>query len=131
MSEPSRELAAAFVERCRDAIQVARQTRDASPVATVNRSFYGAFYAVSAVFASEGRTFVKHSGVRSALHRDLVSTGRVPKQVGAAYDALFDARGDGDYNVEIRLSPADASLAIERAELVAIAMLALLGEKLD
>lgn len=131
MNDRSRELTAAFVERRRDAMRTARHDKECSAVATVNRSYYAAFYAASAVFASDGKTFTKHTGVRAALHRDLVKTSRLPESIGNSYDELFEARGDGDYNVEMRLTTADAVLALERAEAVASAMLGLIGEKLD
>ena len=41
----------------------------------INRAYYAAFYAASAVLLSQGRHFVKHAGVQNALHRDLVHTG--------------------------------------------------------
>src|SRR5947208_2156058 len=43
----------------------------------VNRAYYACFYAASAVLLQEGCKFVKHSGVRSAVHQDLVKTGRL------------------------------------------------------
>jgi predicted nucleotidyltransferase len=38
----------------------------------INRAYYAAFYAASAVLLSRGRHFVKHAGLQTALHRDLV-----------------------------------------------------------
>ena len=125
------QLARAFAERARDALRTARHDVPVSAIAVVNRSYYCAFYAASAVFAMEGRTFVKHTAVRAALHRDLVREGRVGGDVGDAYDALFDARARGDYNSELRLGPEDANLAIERAERVAYALLGIIGERID
>ena len=47
-----------------------------SPHSIANRSYYAAFYAVSALFAAEGSFFRKHSQLEAAVHRDLVHTGR-------------------------------------------------------
>ncbi len=37
----------------------------------VNRAYYACFYAASAVMLQQGKQFVKHAGLRSAIHRDL------------------------------------------------------------
>ena len=37
----------------------------------VNRAYYAAFYAASAVLLAHGRHFVKHTGVRAAITRRL------------------------------------------------------------
>ena len=34
----------------------------------VNRAYYAAFYSASAVLLAQGRHFVKHTGVRAAIH---------------------------------------------------------------
>lgn len=65
--------------------------------AAASRAYYAAFYAVSALFALEGKSFKKHSAVDAAIHRDLVSTGRWPAALGADYRALLDLRYVGDY----------------------------------
>ncbi|HMN42525.1 MAG TPA: HEPN domain-containing protein [Phycisphaerales bacterium] len=130
MSDPvpspeHRALAAAFAERSVDALRTARHDLPVSPVAAVNRSYYAAFYAASAVFALEGRTFTRHTAVRSALHKDLVSPGRIQQAIGEAFDGLFDSRGDGDYDALARVTAADASIAIEQSEKVTAVLLAL------
>ncbi|MCL4555210.1 MAG: HEPN domain-containing protein, partial [Actinobacteria bacterium] len=63
----------------------------------VNRAYYGCFYALSAVLLAEDLTFVKHSGVRAALHAHLVRTGRLDARWGRFYDRIFESRQRGDY----------------------------------
>ena len=63
----------------------------------VNRCYYAAFYAASAVLLARGKRFVKHSGVRAAVHRDLVKPGLLPEDLGRIYDRLFHDRQQGDY----------------------------------
>ncbi len=43
----------------------------------VNRLCYAAFYCVTSILLERGMHFRKHSGVRSAFHRELVKTGIV------------------------------------------------------
>jgi len=66
-------------------------------VGCVNRLYYAAFYAVSAVLASEGKTYGRHSAVRASVHRDYVKSGRIPPECGKTFDRLFDDRQQGDY----------------------------------
>ncbi len=43
----------------------------------VNRVYYACFYSASAVLLRRGRTYVRHSALRAAVHRELVKTGRL------------------------------------------------------
>ena len=61
------------------------------PRSTINRAYYAAFYAASAVLLSRGRHFVKHTGVQTALHRDLILPGLLAPEHGTAYDAMFNS----------------------------------------
>jgi uncharacterized protein (UPF0332 family) len=63
----------------------------------VNRAYYACFYALSAVLLRHGRSYVKHSGVRAALHRRLIKTGTLEARWGQFYDRVFDYRQRGDY----------------------------------
>lgn len=50
----------------------------------MNRVYYACFYAASAVLVNRGCHFVKHAGLRAAVHRDLVKTGDVSPEMGAS-----------------------------------------------
>jgi uncharacterized protein (UPF0332 family) len=63
----------------------------------VNRAYYACFYAASAYLLQLGKKFVKHSGVRGAVHQDLVKPGRLSSTWGKAYDQVFESRQSGDY----------------------------------
>jgi hypothetical protein len=62
-----------------------------------NRLYYACFYAASAVLLQAGKKFVKHSGVRGAVHQDLVKGGKLDPQLGKAYDQIFERRQFSDY----------------------------------
>jgi uncharacterized protein (UPF0332 family) len=81
----------------------------------VNRAYYACFYAASAVLLESGHKFVKHSGVRAAVHRHLVKAGMLEAPWGKAYDRLFEARQAADYLELVQLEPGRA------AELIALA----------
>jgi hypothetical protein len=63
----------------------------------MNRIYYAAFYAVSAALLDRHASFKKHSGVRSAFHRELVKSGQLDITWSKFYDRLFEDRQEGDY----------------------------------
>jgi uncharacterized protein (UPF0332 family) len=67
------------------------------PDTAANRAYYAAFFAVSALFVSEGKLFKKHSGLRSAVHKELIHTGRWSDSLGDDYDMLIGLREIADY----------------------------------
>lgn len=63
----------------------------------VNRIYYAAFYAVSAALLERQSLSKKHSGVRSAFHREFIKAGLLDPQWGRFYNELFEDRQEGDY----------------------------------
>jgi uncharacterized protein (UPF0332 family) len=63
----------------------------------VNRAYYACFYAASAVLLRMGKKFVKHSGLRAAVHQDLVKAGKLDAKWGKAFDRIFESRQSADY----------------------------------
>lgn len=75
---------------------------------------------------AEGKHFVKHTGVRAAVHASLVKPGRLAKEVGEAYDVLLKSRQTADYGALIRVTREEAQEAIRLAEFVLEALARLL-----
>ncbi len=46
---------------------------------------------------AEDRRYAKHSGVRAALHRQIIHTGRLDASWGRFYDRVFENRQRADY----------------------------------
>ena len=90
-------LAADLWERAKKALAVAKAVSTLDPDSAASRAYYAAFYAVSARFALEGKTFRKHSAVEAAVHRDLVKAGIWSTDLGQGYSRLSDTRSIGDY----------------------------------
>jgi len=88
------------------------------PDASASRSYYAAFYAVSALLAFDQRSFAKHTAVERAVHRDLVKPGIWPVEAGAAFSWLVTLRTTGDYGGEHHVQPEDARAAVEKAGLI-------------
>ena len=102
--------------RAEDALRAARHVLPVSPDTATSRAYYAAFYAVSAFFALDGRTFTKHAAVETAVHRDLVKAGVWPMELGEGYSRLTQARIVGDYGLGQHASPTEAADAIRIAE---------------
>jgi len=107
--------AADFWSRARQALRTAKTLVHADPDAAASRAYYAAFYAVSALFALEERTFTKHSALRTALHRDLIKAGRWLVERGEDYSLLLKLRDTGDYGGGLHVSSEEATDAIEAA----------------
>ena len=103
-------------ERARLALEAARAVLNIDPNSAANRTFYAAFHAFTAFFASRGQTFTRHATLRNAIHRDLILTGELPTSIGKDFDFLMDMRDSGDYGGLIHVSLLDAQAAIETAD---------------
>ena len=104
--------AADLWERAVDAWSVARHDLDVSPDAAASRAYYAAFYAVSAHFATQDRSFTKHTAVEAAVHRDLVRPNTWTDDLGRGYSRLSQLRARGDYGGGRHVASEEASEAI-------------------
>ncbi|MBI5636621.1 MAG: HEPN domain-containing protein [Nitrospinae bacterium] len=96
-------------------LESAKLLLPSDPDSSSSCSYYAAFYAVSALFAVKGQTFKKHSSVETALHRELVKTGRWPVELGEMYSLLREMRAVGDYGGGTHISVGEAETAVARA----------------
>lgn len=87
-----------WMEKAYESLQSARSEQQAGRfVFAVNRGYYACFYSASAVLLGEGERFSKHTGVRAAIHRSLIKTGKIESSWGRFYDLIFNSRQRGDY----------------------------------
>jgi uncharacterized protein (UPF0332 family) len=110
--------AQALWERAGQAVRSARALQSIDSDRTASTAYHAAFFAVSALFALEGKFFTKHTAVAAAVHRDLVHSGRLPPEFGESYSWLLRMRQTGDYGGETHVGPAEATEAIRRAQAV-------------
>ncbi|MEP0712329.1 HEPN domain-containing protein [Algoriphagus sp.] len=64
----------------------------------INRLYYAAFYAISALILSKNLDSHTHNGVKSKFSELFVKTGIVDKEYGKIYSQLFTWRQKGDYD---------------------------------
>ncbi len=108
--------AVGFWNRAVKSLEAAKLLSPVDPNSCASRSYYAAFYAVSALFALHGRTFSKHSAVESAVHRDLVRPGHWTKELGSDYSSLLTLRATGDYGGLEHVSESEVEEAIQAVQ---------------
>ena len=97
-NEARKEIIAYWIKKATDALESARSELRAGRLDfSVNRAYYACFYAASAVLLKEGKKFVKHSGLRGSVHRDLVKSGLLDPEWGKVFDRVFENRQSADY----------------------------------
>jgi uncharacterized protein (UPF0332 family) len=64
---------------------------------SVRDAYFACFHSFSAELIRAGKTFRKHSEVRSIPHRDYVRGKKLAVEWGKHYDWLFDNRQKADY----------------------------------
>ena len=90
-----------------ESLESARREAEAESLPfAINRLYYAAFYAVSAVLLERNIVFQRHSAVRSALHKELIHSGQLEKEWGRVYEHLLEDRQGGDYFPFAPFSPA-------------------------
>lgn len=65
--------------------------------AAVNRLYYAAYYAASALLLGASLETVTHKGIKVMLGLKFIQTGKLDKSYGQTYQRLFDSRQAGDY----------------------------------
>jgi uncharacterized protein (UPF0332 family) len=92
--EATRAAVEYWLSRAKESLKAASDEASAGRLSfAVNRCYYAA----SAVLLRKGGRFAKNSGVRFAVHRDLVRTGVLSAELGRLYDRLFQERQQADY----------------------------------
>lgn len=71
--------------------------------AAANRLYYAAYYSVSALLLENGISVKTHEGVIQMFSLHFVKTGKLPREIGKKYNALFGLRLTGDYEDEYNL----------------------------
>lgn len=65
--------------------------------AAVNRLYYAAYYAASALILSDAIEAATHKGIKTMLGLKYIQTGKLDKEYGRIYQRLFESRQAGDY----------------------------------
>jgi len=108
-------LVAYWMEKAKESMAAGQSEYKAGRLTTAVRNlYYAAFYALTAYLLREGRSFKKHTGVKAALHKELIKEGILEPEWGRFYNKIFDSRHEGDYQ-PLRVFEADeVSLYLEQ-----------------
>lgn len=81
-----------------------------------NRSYYAAYYAMRAVYATEGKDFKKHKTLIASFNKEYVATEIFPREIGRKISLLQIIREQSDYNDFYVASKEESQLQVEFAE---------------
>ncbi|NBC58424.1 MAG: HEPN domain-containing protein [Bacteroidetes bacterium] len=65
---------------------------------SINRLYYSAYYAISAMLLYSDLNPTTHNGAKSNFSEHFVKTGKIDAQYGKIYSQLFTWRQKGDYD---------------------------------
>ena len=82
-------------ETLRDAQILAESERWNS---SINRLYYAAYYAITALLLKSDFKPTTHNGVKSNFSEHFIKSGKVDKQYGKIFSQLFTWRQKGDYD---------------------------------
>jgi uncharacterized protein (UPF0332 family) len=74
------------------------------------------FYAASALAIRDNKDFRKHSGLISYFHAEYMNTGRLPHELGQAFQKVFKNRSQTDYQDDLTVSLDDVAGSLEDAK---------------
>lgn len=92
-----------------------------------SRAYYACFQMATAVFASHGKAFRRHTGLHAAIDVELVKTGRLPQECSASLRQLYQSRLRSDYGDAAPSSEAEASRAVGDAEKIMTSLIPLVA----
>ena len=98
-TDADRREAEAYRARAYEALSDARYLLDdGRALAAAGRTYYAAFYAVTAAVLLEGERPKTHKGLRLLFQQHCVTTGRVRPQYAQVFDAAREVRENADYD---------------------------------
>ena len=112
-----REIIIYWLEKAAQDLASARENLSAGRLQnSVRDAYFACFHSFSAVLIGAGKTFRKHSEVRSILHRDYVKGKKLAVEWGKHYDWLFDNRQKADYRPLVNFDIEQVKEILEKSE---------------
>jgi uncharacterized protein (UPF0332 family) len=112
-----REIIIYWLEKAAQDLASAKENLSAGRLQnSVRDAYFACFHSFSAVLIRAGKTFRKHSEVRSLLHRDYVKGKKLAVEWGKHYDWLFDNRQKADYRPLVNFDIEQVKEILEKSE---------------
>lgn len=106
------------LEQADDAVRAAHLLLDQGLLRdTVNRAYYGMFYAVLALLITKQLGTSKHQGALSLFDREFVRTGVFDKDLSVWLHTAFEMRLDADYKELVAVPLEETQKTLQQAEL--------------
>ena len=87
------------LNRAKDTLDDARILAEKSKWnSTINRLYYAAYYAVTALLLKSDLRATTHNGVKSNFSEHYIKTNMISRELGKIYSQLFTWRQKGDYD---------------------------------
>ena len=113
----SEQLIAAYLERARQKLGVARRLRDSGDHDdAISRAYYAAFHAAKALLTSAGEQPRTHHGAVTLFNLLFVKTGKMSRRAGRFFAHLKDDREAADDDLFSFADADTARVAVEEAE---------------
>jgi uncharacterized protein (UPF0332 family) len=98
MTNPNKELIDYRLKRAKETFLDARiLAREERWNSAINRLYYAAYYAVTALLLSKDLKPTTHTGAKSNFSKYFIKTGIISHDFGKIYSQLFTWRHKGDY----------------------------------
>jgi len=99
MSDPKKDLICYRLSRAKETYEDAKLLADNGRWnSVINRLYYSAYYAVTALLLLNEINATTHNGAKSAFSKYFIKENLVPKDYGKIYSQLFTWRQKGDYD---------------------------------
>lgn len=116
MTQQQKKTVAHRLARAHETLAAAKLLEDSHfYFSAFNRFYYACFYAVTALLASRGVVYSKHSETPSLLNRHFVETGILSNRLGKFYQDLFATRREYDYVDFVTCAPEELTSLHEAA----------------
>lgn len=115
---PTKEEIVAFrlLKAQQDLVAAASLTSIQSWGGVLNRLYYAAFHAVSALLYQNDIQAKSHTGIKTLLEPHFVKTGILPVEWGKFYAQLFNERNESDYEDFAIFTPEDVLPLVPQTE---------------
>jgi len=118
-----------WMEKAHESLAAGRSEYRSGRLTTAVRNlYYACFYSLTALLLKKGRSFKKHTGVKAALHKDLIKEGILEPEWGKFYNKIFDSRHEGDYQPLRVFEAEEVALYVEQCAGFIARMETLLGK---
>jgi len=105
MTAPSQDFVARSLELAREMLRDARDLSGSGSLrSAADRAYYAMFHGARAILRKEGVDLPRsHGGLQRLFGRELILSGKLPREAGRWFGAAYDLRQRSDYQIFTRV----------------------------